>query len=80
MGIMAFGAFIIGSVERRLGRPLSAPHTVSSALPVFIDQAVAAGTQFFHIDMHDAGSIIGRILIAVLNEMTIEAAVIGAVI
>jgi len=29
--------------------------------------------------MHDSGSIIGRILIAVMNQMTIETAIIGAV-
>ena len=80
MGIMTFGAFIICSFERRLGRPLTAPHPVGAALPVFIDQAVAAGAHFFHIDMHDSGSVIGHILVAVLDEMTIEAAVIGAVI
>ena len=43
MGIMTFGAFIICSFERRLGRPLTAPHPMGAALPVFIDQAVAAG-------------------------------------
>ena len=51
-----------------------------AVLPVVIYQAVAPGAQFFHIDMHDSGSVIGRILIAVLNKMTIEAAVIGAMI
>ena len=80
MGIMTFGAFKICSFELRSGQPLSAPYPVSAALPVIIDQAVAPGAHFFDIDMHDSGSVIGRILIAVLNQMTIEAAIIGAVI
>ena len=58
---------------------MSAPHPMRAVLPVVIYQAVAPGAQFFHIDMHDSGSIIGRILIAVLNQMTIEAAIIGTV-
>ena len=80
MGIMAFGAFKIGSVELGLGQPLSAAHTVRAVLPVLIDQAMAPGAHFFRIDMHDSGAIIGRIFIAVLNEMTIKTAVVGAVI
>jgi len=50
-----------------------------AVLPVVIYQAVAPGAQFFPIEMHDSGSIIGRILIVVLNQMTIEAAIIGTV-
>ena len=80
MGIMTFGAFKIYSFELRLGQPLSAPNPVSTALPVVIDQAVAPGAHYLHIDMHDSGSVIGRILIAVLDKMTIEASVIVTVV
>ena len=80
MRVMALGAFKIGSLKRGLGRPLPAPISVGAALPVLIDQTMAAGAQFFYIDMHDPGAVIVRIFIAILNEMTVLAAVIGPVI
>ena len=53
---------------------------MSALLPVVIYQAVAPGAQLLHMDMHNSGSVIGRILIAVLDKMTIEASVVGAMV
>jgi len=80
MGVMALSAGKSFSFKHCLRRPFSTPQPVSTALPVFIDQPMAPGAHFFHIDRHDSRSIIGRILVTVLNEMTIVTAIIGAVI
>ena len=80
MRIVAFGTLKINYVKLRWGQKLSATHPMSAVLPVVIYQAMAPGAQLFHINVNNSGSVIGRILIAVLNEMAIEASVIGAVI
>ena len=78
MGIMAFGAFWIGSIECSFWQPLSAPHTVCAVQPVVINQAMTPGTELFHVNMHNSRSVIGSIFIAVQNMMAIEAPVIAA--
>ena len=80
MRIMAFGALKINYFKLRWGQKMSAPHPMSAVLPVVIYQTVAPGAQLFHMDMHNSGSVIGRIFITVLDKMTIEAAVVGAMI
>ena len=77
MGIMAFGAFRIRSIERSFWQPLSAPHTVCTALPVVINQTMTPGTELFYVNMHNSRSIIGSIFVAVNNMMAIEAPVIA---
>ena len=77
MGIMAFGAFRIDPIERSFWQPLPATHTVGAALPIIINQTVTPGTELFHVNMHNSGSIVGRIFIAVQNMMAIEAPVIA---
>ena len=78
MGIMAFGAFRIGSIERSFWQPLSTPHTMCAALPVVINQTVTPGTELFHVNMHNSRPVIGSIFIAVQNMMAIKAPVIAA--
>jgi hypothetical protein len=80
MRIMAFGALKINYFKLPWGQKLSAPHPMSALMPVVIYQAVTPGAQLFHMHMHNPGSVIGRIFIAVLDEMTIEASVVGAMI
>jgi len=63
-----------------LGGPMAASYPMGAVLPVVVDQPMASGAHLFNIPMHDARSVIGRVLISVLDKMAIVATIVSAVI
>ncbi len=77
---MTVGTCEFSLVKTFLDQPSATANAVGVFLPVIVDQSVTAGAQFFRGLCHYSSSVIINIFITVVDEVTVIAAVVTAMI